>query len=367
MALSENSASQFGVTGVDFDKWRSPREGAANPARMDNVVWNWLVKTKISAYKAAEEMQADGGQEAGPTWCFERFGQSSTLLPDGREVFIGGEHEDYYDPDFHIYNDVVVIEPGGSVSIFGYPRDVFPPTDFHTATLVDSKIYVIGCLGYPDSRKPHLERIYVLDTESFVFTSHLTSGDAPPWLYKHRAELSESRNVITVSGGIEDRARAKVEVENLDTWELCLETFTWRRTKHLPWRRWELARADGTKNCLSEIRQALWSRGVRWDEAYQKDMARLVKQLGNAPDIDAVEAVYRPSVPHDYLEEDEENYGTYRIVVNGVTVRFVESYFAVQMTIEGSIPEATAETLLKDVCCNLCQLEGADYAAEEIK
>ncbi len=207
----------------------------------------------------------------------------------------------------------------------------------------------------------------MLDIESYAFTSHQTGGDPPPWLYKHRAELSESGDAITVSGGIEDRARAKTEVENLDTWELCLETFTWRRTKHLPWRRWELARADGTKNCLSEIRQALWSRGVGWDDEYQKDMARLIKQLGNAPDIDAVEVVYRPSVPHDYMGEDEENYNTYRIVVNDVTVRFVESYFAVQMTIKGSIPDATAETILKDVCRNLSQLEGADYAAEEIK
>ncbi len=147
MAHLENSASQFGVTRADFDEWRSPREGSANPTRMDNVVWNWLVKTRISAYQAAEEMQADGGREAGPTWCFDRFGQSSTLLPDGREVFIGGEHEDYYDPDFHIYNDVIVVEPGGSVSIFGYPRDVFPPTDFHTATLVGSKILSLAALA----------------------------------------------------------------------------------------------------------------------------------------------------------------------------------------------------------------------------
>lgn len=47
----------------------------------------------------------------GPTWCFDRFGRSTAWLPDGRVVLIAGEHKDSYDPDFCIYNDVVVIQP----------------------------------------------------------------------------------------------------------------------------------------------------------------------------------------------------------------------------------------------------------------
>jgi hypothetical protein len=42
----------------------------------------------------------------------------------------GGEHEDFYDPDFCIYNDVFVHERDGSVAIYGYPESVFPPTDY---------------------------------------------------------------------------------------------------------------------------------------------------------------------------------------------------------------------------------------------
>ena len=77
----------------------------------------------------------------------KRFGQSLTLLPDGLAVQIGGEHEDYYDPDFCIYNDVFVHERDGSITIYGYPESAFPPTDFRTATLVGDSIYVIGSLG----------------------------------------------------------------------------------------------------------------------------------------------------------------------------------------------------------------------------
>ena len=70
------------------------------------------------------------GYPAAPGWCADRFGQSLTLLPDGRAVQVGGEHEDHYDPDFCIYNDVFVHGPDGDLAIYGYPADVFPPSDF---------------------------------------------------------------------------------------------------------------------------------------------------------------------------------------------------------------------------------------------
>ena len=78
-------------------------------------------------------------------------------------ICIAGEHEDYYDPDFCIYNDVVVLGLDGSVEIYGYPKDVFPPTDFHTATLVGDRVIVIGRLGYMGSDIPARRRCIALD------------------------------------------------------------------------------------------------------------------------------------------------------------------------------------------------------------
>jgi len=34
--------------------------------------------------------------------------------PDGRTVCSGGEHEERHDPDFFVYDDVIVDGPGGS-------------------------------------------------------------------------------------------------------------------------------------------------------------------------------------------------------------------------------------------------------------
>ena len=113
-----------------------------------------------------------------------------TTARDGRILLIAGEHEDYYDPDFYIYNDVVVRHPDGRIDIFGYPRDVFPPTDFHTATLVGNDIVIIGSLGYLEERKPATTPVTVLDLETFTISKVVTSGPAPGWIHYHEAPLA---------------------------------------------------------------------------------------------------------------------------------------------------------------------------------
>jgi hypothetical protein len=165
----------------------------------------------------------------GPTWCFSRFGQSETTLPDGRRVLIAGEHEDWYDPDFYIYNDVVVIRPDDEIEIYGYPRDVFRPTDFHTATLVGDAIYIIGCLGYWGTQTPGETPVCRLDCRTFSIEAIATSGDLPGWIYEHNATYVPKRNAIRVRGGkVLLRFEGKrTRRQNRKTYWLDLATNTW--------------------------------------------------------------------------------------------------------------------------------------------
>jgi hypothetical protein len=175
---------------------------------------------------------------AEPGFTFYRVGRTETKLPDGRIVYIGGEHEDYPFPDFFIYNDVVVIRGHSDgrakaeaemeadlidcgarlghdprqlnnmrkdgmemiihhavavkgaapeeIDIYGYPTDVFLPTDFHTATYYKDEtsgneyIYIIGGLGYKDSPHRHTTLTHRLDLSDFSIRRMETSGDAPP-------------------------------------------------------------------------------------------------------------------------------------------------------------------------------------------
>jgi ankyrin repeat protein len=188
------------VEAADFRRASTRRFGAANPEHMRERFWESMVRSGVSAYKARQRFETTSTATASAVWCAERFGQSLTFLPDGRIVQIGGEHEDAYDQDFCIYNDVFVHAPDGSIVILGYPESVFPPTDFHTATLLGDSIYVIGSLGYAGRRNDLQTPVHRLDTRTFRIEPVHAEGPSPGWLYEHRAVQIGPRE-IRVWGG----------------------------------------------------------------------------------------------------------------------------------------------------------------------
>jgi hypothetical protein len=165
----------------------------------------------------------------GPFWSWQRFGRTSTALPDGRVIHIAGEHEDGYDPDFCIYNDVVVRYAGGRREFFLYPKDAFPPTDFHTATLVGSKIVLIGSLSYGDLRRPGETQVLTLDILNLRIERVATTGESPGWLSRHIAEKTGETRILVAGGEV---LTADACAPNPGVFELDLSTMTWRRMEH---------------------------------------------------------------------------------------------------------------------------------------
>jgi ankyrin repeat protein len=201
--------------------------GETNPERIDEPFWIGMIRSGISAHAAGQRYQAS--ELASPIWCAERFGQSFTFLPDGRVVQIGGEHEDAYMPDFCIYNDVFVHAPDGAITIYGYPPEVFPPTDFHTATLMGDAIYLIGSLGYQGTRRYGHTPVYRVDLNSFRIDPVPTTGEAPGWIYKHRAVPHGPRAIRVWSGMRVQQQEGKEQHQgNEETFLLDLDDGRWR-------------------------------------------------------------------------------------------------------------------------------------------
>lgn len=220
------------VSPEEFRRGRTRRFGQANPERMREPFWEAMIRAGISGYEAAVAFDPGAPHRVSPVWCAMRFGQSITLLPDGRIVRIAGEHEDHYDPDFCIYNDVFVHQPDGSIDVFGYPADVFPPTDFHTATLVGDAIYVIGSLGYLGARRPGETPIHRVDTTTFRIERVLATGEAPGWIHGHRAALVGGRELRVTGGTIVTTGESgEVFTENAVPFVLDLERSSWRRER----------------------------------------------------------------------------------------------------------------------------------------
>ncbi len=217
------------VSAEEFRAFRSRRFGRRNPEAMNNPFWEGMIRAGVNAYRAAVRVEGERrlGARHGPIWCAERFGQSLTLLGDGRIVQVGGEHEDGYDPDFCIYNDVFVHAPGG-VTIYGYPEAVFPPTDFHTATLIGGHVYLIGSLGYQGTRRFGETPVYRLDARTFRMERLVTTGDGPGWIYKHRGVLLGPHEIQVTGGKVAtDVGGVEVHSDNRSTFILNAETLAW--------------------------------------------------------------------------------------------------------------------------------------------
>ena len=195
------------------------------------------------------DSEFSSGRWSNPVWCFSRLGRTSTTLPDGTTVQIGGEHEDFYDPDFLIYNDVVVFAPGSTseeprFTIYGYPEDVFPPTDFHSATYVAGwkAIFVIGGTGagMEGEEDENETRVNKLEIGTWKMHKVETTGEGPGNIWSHEARVEKDGREIWVTGG---RERGVFETERYvrvggesrevrvgvgEKWVLDLETRGWR-------------------------------------------------------------------------------------------------------------------------------------------
>ena len=233
---------------AEYEALARPRYGAANPEKIENSLWEHIIRNGWGGYTVRKQFgderrpsprsdstSAYREQENGPVWSWDRMGRTSTQLPDGRVVHVAGEHEDFYDPDFCIFNDVVVEHPDGRLEIFGYPKDVFPPTDFHSATLVGEEIILIGSVGYLDLRRFGECQVYRLDTSTWRMEKVEVAGEGPGWIAHHHVEYDERAGSMLVFGGRAQRLKAEnggtpeiESVRNERLVELQLEGPTWR-------------------------------------------------------------------------------------------------------------------------------------------
>ena len=218
------------VSPEDFRQSFTRSFGQSNPERMDIPFWKAMIRSGGSACRPRRRFEEKGLTLREPVWCADRFGQSLTLLPDGRALQIGGEHEDGYDQDFCIYNDVFVYEGDGSVAIYGYPEAEFPPTDSHTATLIGDYVYVIGSLGYMGTRRYGETPVYRLDVHTLRIDRLDVGGEAPGWLFKHRAIAVDPHGIRVWAGTVAKGGdNEELHEPNVGTFLLELDRMKWRR------------------------------------------------------------------------------------------------------------------------------------------
>ena len=210
---------------ADLADHGSARAGVSNPEHVVLPFWISQIRTGYSGYLGAQSLLGKGRSHPNPVWSFDRFGRSVTRLHDGRIVCIAGEHEDFYDADFCIYADVTVLDGKGGVEHYIYPATDFPPTDFHSATLVGETIWLIGATGYQGARGDKAQ-VLALSVKDWSIRAVQTQGEDPGWISRHKAVLEGGRIVVR-DGSFPPDFRKKA-----GCWSLDLADLTWRREGH---------------------------------------------------------------------------------------------------------------------------------------
>lgn len=330
-----------------------PQFGRSNPERMRFAHWEWMVRTGKDPYWVRSQLGVSAhlrkcktaqGAESHPDWCFDRFGMTRTRMSDGRIICIGGEHEDSYDPDFCIYNDVVVLRPAlgedwvtlesGEVEIYGYPRFVFEPTDFHSATLVERTIFIVGCLGYWDKRHPRRTPVLALDTNTYEMTRIKTSGQHPGWIFEHHASYDATRHAITVRGGSIWSKNLEDSVQHFGAYRLDLKAMRWER----------ITEEEAHRKFL------LCGHGYRRGEFYEPTAATFES---TNPDIKA-------------LEPEDRGIDVFRIDVLGVRLSFEVWVHEIHVTVEGDLDGEFIYSALGEIRTRLQTESGHEWDIKEV-
>lgn len=366
-----------------FLDWRDARRGITPAEDLTNPYWCWLIQSGHSSWSVNEHFRGPSSytevvcKGGAPCWSAERHGQTETRLADGRTVRIAGEHEDSYDPDFFIYNDILITHPDGRLEILAYPEEDFPPTDFHTTTLVDGKLVLIGNLGYPEQRRAGFTQVLVIDPASWEVRRQATGGEGPGWIHRHRAVLEEGALVIS-------RGEVWVNdeqglVENFDDWRLDLESWEWSRLTRRTVSIHQFERADGESDHLHdmwmwEMNRDSGTEGM-FAEDFLKDLPKQSREeiadlLQHQPpkDPEAYRSLYQPSaIPFTPVETSEEEILETHIEVEGVKVRYCPGVLqGLRLVIEGELPAATEQALLDDLLDKLERVEGAPFRARKL-
>jgi|GEM_PF-1615386 len=342
-----------------FKKWANPRYGTCNPTLMDSPLWREAVVSRNSAYRIAQQYEKYMRKIQSPLWSFDRFGKSVTWMPDGREIHIGGEHEDSYDPDFFIYNDVTVIQPDDSIVIYGYPREVFPPADFHSATPVEDSLVIIGRLGYHQDRQYGTTPVYLLDTTTFRITKVETEGTSPGWIHNHTVSYDPQTHLLTLTGGKVDYGDDKPLFDNGDTWTLDTQTWRWQRLTKNEWTWIEFKREDGGWNRMFDYHSLLFAWDVNWHEQYESKRNELEEKTGLTPDLQRYQNRYVITRLNNTVTE--EDYETYITAFDGIPVTITEEGHRIMLRIEGLVAPALLEEIERTIARNLEALEGCRY------
>lgn len=336
-----------------------------SPQMNSGDIFQWRMREDFSPYQIRCHLQEMGYTIKQPIWTFLlRMGQSVTELPDGTKVSIAGEYEDYYDPDFKIYNDVMIQKMNGEIQLWHYPIEQFPPTDFHTAYYdqVTHSIFLIGNLGYPENRKEDSTQVLRLNLNTLEIEKLECFGNIPSWLHHHEMKVINQHELEFSNGHV---IKNKKYLRNLYTWRLNIRTLEWSLPKQTIFDHWTLKSEHYYGFPFFECHQLLWDEENITAEEFEQSKQKIINHLGYLPNYKVYRWLYIP-LDDAIITQDEHEYSKYISNLYGYTLWYFENDDLMQAVFPDHIPYDFQKFLLNDLVYRLKQITGHDVIVEKV-
>jgi hypothetical protein len=90
-------------------------------------------------------------------------------------------------------------------------------------------------------------------------------------------------------------------------------------------------------------------------------MEQLSQEFGIKPDFDLATTLYCPAISHEEVLKKNGEHNIYRIIVDGVVVRFVQDMASIQLAVEGNLPQKIIDTITSELRGKMATLENTLY------
>ncbi len=335
------------------------------PSLNHEAIFQWRMKEDFSPYHIRQHLEKLGYTIEQPIWTFlSRMGQSKTLLPDETKVFIGGEYEDFYDPDFRVYNDIVIQKPDGEIQLWNYSLEQFPATDFHVAHYDKNShsIFLIGNLGYPETRKEGITQVLKVNLKTMNIEQLACFGKMPSWLNHHEMKVINDDELEFKNGYL---IKEKKYLRNLYTWRLSLRTLEWTFPEQTLFDHWTLKSVHLYGFPFHECHSLLWDEEYCENEKFEQTKLEITEHYGKLPNYQIYPQLFIP-FENAQISHDDGEYRKHICSSHGFNFTFFEDDDLVEVIFPDVIPEDFQQKVIDDLKMKLEKISGHHVITEKV-
>ena len=279
------------------------------------------------------------------------------------------ETQDYYFPEFKIYNDVYIKFFDGMYELWNYPEEQFPPVYEHSTLYNEHthQFYIIGGLGSGDRQCKNITEIYALDLETKDIQKIEASGESPPCLHSHKVKIWNHDLIEMRDGYILHKG---IAIKNVYVWYFNLKTKTWLKQESEKYQHW-IIQSDQREELFLKISQDILK--MEEEKFYSAEFieehkTHIFKNYKYQPKYQLYPQLYyaHEDIYVSKIEDFPYLNIIHQCILHGQVYHCFEEYNRLEVAFGASATKEFQQFIINDLKSKLKQISGHNVVAEKV-